>query len=171
MLKRYPARLALIAIVVAMCAACSSDGSPTEPGGIGTAPTDFSGQYLGSYNVIACSADPLFSGFCDGFPAGTNLPITLSLTQSHQDVTGTVSLGSLTGTFTGTVSGGVLTATAVMNDLQADGSGGTTVKVTLESWSTTITGSTLTGGFKVVFRVPSSSGSATLTATIQQLIR
>jgi hypothetical protein len=172
MLKRYPARLALIAIVVAMCAACSSDGSPTEPSGIGTTPTDFSGQYLGSYKVTACSADPLFSGFCDGFPAGTTLPITLSLTQSQKDVTGTVSLGSLNGTFTGTVSGGVLTATAVMNDLQADGGGGgTTVKVTLESWSTTITGSTLTGGFQVVFRVPSFSGNATLTATIEQLIR
>jgi hypothetical protein len=171
MLTRYPARLALMAIVVAMCAACSSEGTtPTEPGSIGTAPTDFSGQYLGSYLVTGCSADPIFDGFCDGFPAGTTLPITLSLTQSSKDVTGTVSLGSLNGTFTGTVAGGVLTATAVMNDLDS-GSGGTTVKVTLESWSTTITGSTLTGGFHVVFRVPSFSGNATLTATIQQLIR
>jgi hypothetical protein len=170
MLRRYPTRLALMAIVVAMCAACSGSTSPTEPDAIGTAPTDFSGQYLGSYLVTACNADPIFGAFCDGFPAGTTLPITLSLTQSNKDVTGTVSLGSLTGTFTGTVSGGVMTATAVMNDLAAD-SGGTNVKVTLESWSTTITGSTLTGGFNIVFRVPSLSGNATLTARIEQLIR
>jgi hypothetical protein len=171
MLKRYPARLALMAIVVAMCAACSSDGSPTEPGGggIGTAPTDFNGQYLGSSKVTACSADPIFSGFCDDVPAGTVLPMTLSLTQSANNVTGTVTLADLHGTFTGTVSSGVLNATAVMEDLE--GEGVTTVKVTLENWSTTITGSTLTGGFKVVFRVPSFSGNATLTATIQQLIR
>ena len=120
--------------------------------------------------MTSCSADPLFDGFCGGFPAGTTLPITLSLTQSNKDVTGTVSLGSLTGTFTGTVSGGVMTATAVMNDLDS-GTGGTTVKVTLENWSTTMTGSTLTGGFNIVFRVPSFSGSATLTARIEQLIR
>jgi hypothetical protein len=169
MLKHYPARLALTAIVVAMCAACSSDGSPTDPGGIGTAPTDFSGQYLGSSKVIACSADPIFSGFCDDVPTGTRLPMTLSLTQSQNNVTGTVTLADLSGTFTGTVSNGVLTATAVMQDLE--GEGVTTVKVTLENWSTTITGSSLTGGFKVVFRVPSFSGNATLTTAIEQLIR
>ena len=117
MLTRYPSRLALMALVVAMCAACSGSTSPTEPDAIATAPTDFSGQYLGTYLVTSCSADPVFGSFCGGFPAGTTPPITLSLTQSLKDVTGTISLGALTGTFTGTASGGVLTAIAVMQDL------------------------------------------------------
>jgi len=169
MLTRYPSRLALMALVVAMCAACSGSTSPTEPDAIATAPTDFSGQYLGTYLVTSCSADPVFGSFCGGFPAGTTPPITLSLTQSLKDVTGTISLGALTGTFTGTASGGVLTAIAVMQDV--DAGSGATVKVTVENWSTTFTGSSLTGGFHIVFRAPSSSGTATLTATIQQLIR
>ncbi|HUQ71574.1 MAG TPA: hypothetical protein VM165_18745, partial [Planctomycetaceae bacterium] len=89
--------------------------------------------------------------------------------QSQRSVTGTISLGSLTGTFKGTVSGNALTATAVMQDVPTDTN--VMINVTLDNWNTTLTGSTQTGGFKIVFRVPSVTGSATVTATIDQLTR
>jgi hypothetical protein len=129
---------------------------------------DFRGQYSGTYNVTSCTADGMFAGFCDGFAAGTSLPIVLSLTQSDSSASGSVTLGSLGGTFQGTVSGGTLNGTATINQ-PPDQS--LSLDISIANWSTTIAGNAISGRFTIVFRSSLASGSATLSATIVQLSR
>lgn len=163
------ARLALLTIVVAACTSCSN-GSPTAPPATTATFSDFSGQYSGTYRVKECITDGAFVDFCEaaGLPTGTTLPISLSLSQSQGTVTGSIMLGQIAGTFQGTVSGSTLNGTAVMTDLSNDG---VTASVSITAWNTTISGSALSGGFTVVFRLTGITGSATLTTTIVQLTR
>ena len=162
-------RLALLTILVAACTGCS-DSSPTAPPATAATFSDFSGQYSGTYRVKECVTDGAFSGFCEaaGLTSGTTLPIALSLSQSQSAVTGSIMLGQIAGTFQGTVSGSTLNGTAVMTDLSNDG---VTASVSVTAWNTTISGSALSGGFTIVFRLTGTTGSATLTTTIVQLTR
>src|SRR5262249_12402403 len=160
-------RLACAAVLLATSAACSS-GSPTKATAVTVA--DFGGQYSGTYHFSSCTTDGLFAGFCDvgGFTTSSSLPMTLSLTQTSSSVTGPLTLGSLTGQFQGTVAGSTLTGTATMNDFSSSGS---TLNTSVSNWSTTLTGTALSGGFNVVFHSPGVTGSATLTATIDRVTR
>jgi len=164
-------RLALATIVSVSCAGCSSNDalSPTASSTTGGgAPSDFQGQYSGTYRVNDCVADGIFVGFCEGsgLTAGATPPISLSLTQNQSAVSGTVLLGSVTGTFQGTVSGNTLSGTAVMANITDQD---VTVSSTIPTWNTTLSSSGLSGGFTVVFRVAGQTGSATMTTTIVQL--
>ena len=160
-------RPGLAAFVIAICAGCSNS-SPTAPAT--EPPADFQGQYSGTYRVTKCIDEGIFVGFCDGagFTAGETLPIALLLTQNQNAASGSVMLGSVSGTFLGTVTGTTLSGTAVMNDVSTEG---ITLSTAITSWNTTIAGSALTGGFTVVFRTPATTGSATLTNTIARLTR
>ena len=115
-----------------------------------------------------CLTDGIFVGFCEpsGLTPGKTLPISLSLTQNQSAVSGTVLLGSVTGTFLGTGSGSTLTGNAVMTDITDQD---VTVSSTIPTWNTTLSSSGLSGGFTVVFRVAGQTGSATMTTTIVQL--
>ena len=159
-------RLALLTIVVAACTGCSNKSPTAPPATVGSL-SDFSGQYSGTYRVKECVTDGAFFGFCEaaGLPPGTTLPIALSLSQNQGTVTGSVMLGQIAGTFQGTVSGSTLNGTAVMTDPSNEG------VMTITAWNTTISGSALSGGFTLVFRVTGTTGSATLTTTIVQLTR
>jgi hypothetical protein len=167
---RNRTRLAMIAVVLYACAACSEGGSPTAAAGTtgGTAPSDFSGLYSGTYRVTNCTTDGLFGGFCEGLTSDTALPIVASFNQNQSTITGTVTLGSLTGTFQGTVSGNTLTGTAVMTDLSDSG---VVMKTSITAWSTTISGNALSGEFTIVLTSPAVPGSATLKASLVQLTR
>jgi hypothetical protein len=57
---------------------------------------DFQGTWTGNYIVISCTAteDWEDAGFCGTFPQGSNLPINMALTQTDDNVSGTVNLGS-----------------------------------------------------------------------------
>jgi hypothetical protein len=166
--KHNITRLAL-AIVAVVCAGCGSTDplSPTTASPIG-APSDFQGQYSGTYRVNDCVADGIFVGFCEasGLTPAATPPISLSLTQNQSAVSGTVLLGSVTGTFLGTVSGSTLDGTGVMTDVT---NAGVTVSSAIPTWRTTLSGSGLSGGFTVVFHVAGQSGAATMTSTIVQL--
>src|SRR4030095_16373012 len=125
-------RLAFIAVLVGFTAACTGS-SPTKATAVTLA--DFHGQYSGTYSVSSCSADGLFTGFCDGFPSSMTLPIALTVTQTESTVSGTITLGALNGTFQGTVTGGTLSGTATMME-PSDAS--MSLSVTVANWSTTI---------------------------------
>lgn len=74
------------------------------------------------------------------FPTGTSLPIALDLTQSGSTVSGTISLGQITGVVTGSVrSSGLLTLSGIAR------SG--TATATLTYWDTRAAGSTMDGFF------------------------
>lgn len=164
-------RLALVTVLVAVSAGCSSSDplSPTAASttGGGTL-SDFQGQYTGTYRVNDCVEAGFFTGFCEGtgLVAGVTPPITLTLTQNQTAVSGDVLLGQIAGTFLGTVSGSTLTGTAVMTDITEQG---VTLSTKISAWKTTLSSSGLSGGFTIVFSVPGESGNATLTNTIVQL--
>ncbi len=161
-------RLALALAILTIATGCTSSHSPTSATTATIA--DVHGQFSGTYQVANCVADGGFTGFCEGagFTAGTTLPISMALTQNGSSVSGSVTLGSLTGTFQGTVSGGTLTGTATMTTPPNDGF---TLNLSIANWNTTLTGDSFKGGFSLIFSTPSLSGSATLTATITQLSR
>ena len=164
-------RLALVSLLVTVCAGCSSSDtlSPTAASSsTGGALSDFQGQYAGTYRVDTCVEAGIFAGFCEGaeLTAGQTPPISLSLTQNQSAVSGNILLGSITGTFLGTVSGSTLTGTAVMTDITEQD---VTLSTKISTWKTTLSASGLSGGFTIVFSVPGENGSATLTNTIVQL--
>jgi hypothetical protein len=163
-------RLALVCLLVTVCAGCSSSDtlSPTASSTTGGAISDFQGQYTGTYRVDTCVEEGFFAGFCEGtgLVAGATPPISLTLTQNQGAVSGNVLLGQITGTFLGTVSGSTLTGTAVMTDItEQDG----TLSTKISTWKTTLSSSGMSGGFTIVFSVPGQNGNATLTNTIVRL--
>ncbi|MEZ5288128.1 MAG: choice-of-anchor D domain-containing protein [Vicinamibacterales bacterium] len=105
----------------------------------------FGGTWVGSYVVERCdgtgSVQDVFCSQNRGlFPAGSTLPIAMSLTQDGASVAGSFSLGQVTGSATGTVNAaGVLT-------LQGSAASGT-LSITLTSWASRINGSSMEGNF------------------------
>jgi hypothetical protein len=104
---------------------------------------NWSGNYIvercdgaGSIQDVLCSAP---SGSRPGgvFPVGTSLPITLTLNQSGNSVTGTFALGTVRGVATGVVTNGLLT-------LQGTATGGTLTAV-ITHWSTRAQGNVMDG--------------------------
>jgi hypothetical protein len=156
--------------VAALCAACAENGSPTGAGSVsGGTVADFAGQFSGTYRVTRCTDDGVFLGSCDASGLTTEtLPIALGLSQNQSTVTGTVTLGSLSGAFTGTASGSTLTGTATLNEVTDQGA---TLTTSITSWNTSLSGNRLAGEFDVILRAPASPGSVTLNATIEQLSR
>lgn len=109
-----------------------------------TGPT-FQGTWSGRYVVERCdgtgSAQDYFCSNNRGFyPPGTNLPISISLTQNGTSVAGTVSFGQVTGVMNGSVTGG---GTLV---LQGNATSGT-LSLSLSSWNTTASGNSMSGSF------------------------
>ena len=115
--------------------------------GTAVAVSSFSGSWSGTYVVercdgpgsiqdILCSAP---SGSRPGgiYPVGTSLPITLTLVQNGNNVTGTFALGNVRGVATGVVTNGLLT-------LQGTATGGTLTAV-ITYWSTRATGNVMDG--------------------------
>ena len=160
-------RLTLILLIVSVAAGCSGSGSPV--GVNQAAVADVRGQYSGTYRLTGCVDDALFVGFCAGAPpAGTTAPIALTLTQNQSAVSGTVVLGSVSGTFQGTVAGATLTGAATFPNTTSEG---ITIVTAISGWNATVSGNSMNGAFNIVFRAESLTGSATVSATIVQLSR
>jgi hypothetical protein len=107
--------------------------------------TPFSGRWAGNYIIDRCdgtgSVQDLLCGARRGaFPTGTSLPINLDLTQTGSTVSGTLSLGQITGVVSGAIrSSGLLTLTGIAR------SG--TATATLTYWDTQASGNTMNGYF------------------------
>lgn len=109
-----------------------------------TAPT-FQGNWAGRYIVERCDGtgsvqDYFCSANRGAYPVGTDLPITLSLTQNASAVTGSLSLGSVTGSVNGSVNAN---GTLILSGTATSG----TSAAQLTSWATTVSGSTMSGNF------------------------
>lgn len=107
--------------------------------------TPFSGRWSGTYIIDRCdgtgSVQDLLCGASRGaFPTGTSLPMTLDLTQNGATVSGTLSLGQITGVVNGAVrSSGLLTLSGIAR------SG--TATATLTYWDTRASGGVMDGFF------------------------
>jgi hypothetical protein len=152
----------LLAIAVSAC----HGESPTAPASI----VNFQGQYSGRYTVTACTET--VAGACtgSGFTNGAIFPITLSLTQTQSNVTGSMTLGGARGPFTGVVQpAGNLTGTASMDPFA---NAGLTIVMNVTDWNTTLTGSSLNGTFTLTIVYSGTTNAVqTVKATIAQLVR
>lgn len=125
----------------------------------------FSGFWTGTYIVERCdgtgSIQDIFCSTNRGlYPVGTTLPISMTLTQNGNAVTGAFSLGTVPGPVTGTVSGGVLT-------LQGTAASGT-ISAAITSWSTTVTGNSMSGNISYNLTSTGAPGVATV---VTRLVR
>jgi hypothetical protein len=148
--------------LLVVAAGCGS--SPAQP-----TPFTWTGDFSGTYQITSCSDGPL-TGFCAGagFTVGAQGPITLSLGQNGTSVSGTVALGSLTGTFQGTATGKRLSGSAPMMPIT---SGDVQVLATIIDWSSTLSGNSMTGTFTVTFAAVGIAGNASFNASIVTLKR
>lgn len=126
--------------------------------------TPFSGRWSGTYIIDRCdgtgSVQDLLCGNARGlFPPGTSLPLALDLTQSGATVSGTISLGQITGVVTGAVrNNGLLTLSGVAR------SG--TATATLTFWDTRAIGSAMDGFFNFNATYSNIPGIAAVSARL-----
>jgi len=137
--------------------------APTVPA------TPYTGRWSGRYTIDRCdgtgSVQDLFCGTRRGiYPPGTSLPLTLDLTQVGASVSGTLSLGSVTGVVTGAVrSTGLLTLSGVAR-------GGTST-ATITYWDTRASGNSMNGYFNFNATYVDIPGIAAISATIGTLTK
>lgn len=111
--------------------------------GTAVGPT-FQGTWAGRYIVERCdgtgSVQDYFCSSRGAYPPGTDLPISMTLTQTGSAVSGVLSLGQVTGVVNGTVTaGGTMVLQGTVTSGQSSGQ--------LTSWATTVNGSSMTGNF------------------------
>lgn len=128
----------------------------------------FQGNWSGRYVVERCdgtgSVQDYFCSSRGFYPPGTSLPISLSLTQNGNAVSGTLSLGSVTGVVNGTITAGgtmVLQGTATSGQSSAQ----------LSSWSTTVTASSMDGSFTYNAGVTGIPGVAVVVSRLSGVTR
>lgn len=144
----------------------SSSTTPTSP-----SVPDYQGQWNGDFTVSSCTGTGIFAGppaFCNAFPSGTALAMRLTLSVVGTQVSGTGTFGSVS-----IPVGGV-----IGNDgrLLLSGSGGVVVQnlsvtLTLTNWSTTASGTSMTGSWSASWTTTQGSGSATTSHTIRTLTK
>lgn len=130
--------------------------------------TPFAGAWSGTYRIDSCQGagsaqDLLCSAPSAGrpgglYPPGTLLPMTLSLEQSGESVTGTLALGELTGPVTGVVANGLLTLRGTV------GSG--SLRVTTAHWSSRVVGRAMDGVAAYDVTLPGFPGTGVLVTTL-----
>jgi hypothetical protein len=161
-----------LTVAIVLLGACGR-GSPTAPAS--SSLPNFQGQFVGSYVINSCNETGVFfSGFCAGSSSNTGtFPLELSLVQNQTAISGTVILsrggGSpIRGPFQGTVqSSGHLTGSATLEPLMLFG----TINRDITVWDTTIVGNSLNGGFTLVHRSTTETGTMTVTASLLQMAR
>ncbi|MGD9902594.1 MAG: choice-of-anchor D domain-containing protein [Vicinamibacterales bacterium] len=125
----------------------------------------WSGQYrVGTCNGTGSNQDYFCSSNRGAFPPGSVLPIALSLTQSGSSVSGTISFGQVTGVVTGSINA------AGNLVLQGTATGGQ-VSVSLSSWLTTVSGTSMTGAFTYNAGLNGVPGVAVVTSTLSGVTR
>ena len=159
------ARLVMAALVCVVAAGCEDSGT-SGPTGV-TTTAQVQGTWNGDYTVTACN-DQTAPGFCPEFvPVGTVLPIRIVLTQTGEQLSGTVELGSLIIPVSGTVNGSrvVLTGSVTMD---VEGFSTTTALV---NWDTVVSGSNMTGGWRTTFSIVGLPGSAFVENSIRTVTK
>ena len=161
--------LILVASTAMLVTSCSGGDGPT------TAPTppvpNYQGQWTGDYSITGCSGTGVFAvspAFCDTFRVGTVLPLTLTLTQSGSQVTGTANFGNIVMPVSGPVaSDGRLLLNGTMTLVQ----GSANLNTSLQNWGTALSGTSMNGNWGQVWSTNSGSGLANTTNAIHVLTK
>lgn len=154
---RRTATLAAVLFVVSLMEGCRSPTTPTP------VIPNVAGRWSGQHVIARCSDTLQFQGFCAAFnsPPGASRPMTLTLTQSGDQLSGTIGLGSSSGTVSGVINFSgqmILNGTYVNNQT-----------FTIRDWSTAVSGGNMTGGWSETVTLSGLTGSATIDRQIQVL--
>lgn len=116
------------------------------------APLSFTGTWRGRIQSQSCTSQgSAFAGLCSGGLADS---LTLILTQNGATVTGSINVGgAIAPNAAGTATGNRLSISGIAPNYNG-------FNVSYEGWATTITGTSMTGGFSIRFFFPSVPGSA-----------
>ena len=124
----------------------------------------FSGTWTGAHTITACngtgSAQDLICSAARGSnKVGSSLNFSTTLNQSGNLVTGTANLGGITGPVTGTVTNNTLTLAGTLTS-----AGGYSLVIT--GWSTTVSGSSMTGTVNYTLTFQGVPGFAGIVASV-----
>ena len=162
---RYAIALVWIALLTV---ACGDDGPATPPTPV---VPNFQGQWTGSYDITGCSGTGVFAtppAFCDTFSIGSTFPLTLTLTQTGTQVTGTAQFGNFTMPVSGPIAADgrlLLTGTGVLVQ------GSITINVSLAKWATVVSGTSMAGNWEQVWTTNIGVGVANTAHGIRVLTK
>jgi hypothetical protein len=150
-----------LAVALACMAAPACDNN-SGPSSVETV-AQVQGTWSGDYTVSGCN-DQSIPGFCsEAAPVGTVAPVQIVLTQSGQQLSGTVDLGDLPIPVSGTINGSRIvlsgSTTVPIEDFSAT--------VTLSNWNTAVSGSNMTGTWRMTISVAGFPGSVSIDNTIR----
>jgi hypothetical protein len=111
-------------------------------GGTGGPGTSVAGTWRGRVRTNSCSSDGAFADGCSQVPVISD-SLELILSQNGVNVSGTANVGGIRANVTGTVQG---TRLVLSGSTVQDG-----VTVTYDAWDTTVSGTSMTGGFTIRF--------------------
>ena len=180
------AAIVLMSVLHVACGGGSSSTTPTAPTPTpsptpATAPPtipNFQGEFAGSYVITSCTeAGVFFSGFCFGSfsIAGGTFALEVSFIQDQMAVSGTVRLSRgggtpISGPFQGAIQpSGHLAGTVELPSVPFTGTPLYTRTIT--RWDTTITGTTLSGSFTIVYGSPTEPSTMTVEANLVEMVR
>ena len=145
----------LLPVLVLIASACGASNG-TEP----SASLAFQGQWAGQH--VATSCTPATSFFCTALPA-TPAPLTLTVTQTANSASGTLTLGSIVIPVSGAVTGGTLNLSGGPITVQNLGT------ERLVSWSSTVSGSSMAGSFS--WAIDGGPVTATVSSALQGVVK
>ncbi len=124
--------------------------------------SNFGGTWTGTYRIVKCDQAANFAGWCAGIGGvGAILPVALNLSQSgnsRDQITGTVSLGSITGNTSGNVTGD---GRLILGGTFTNSISGTVFVVTIGGWDTRLAGSNgMAGGWAQSISANGFAGNA-----------
>ena len=114
-----------------------------------TVGSPFTGSWRGRIFSTSCAGEGAFSNFCRTNP-GIADTFVLTLTQNGSSVSGTIDVGGIVGNASGTATNNNL---AITGGYEANG-----VFTNYENWATSLSGSSMIGGFTIRFSL-SAGGS------------
>jgi hypothetical protein len=126
---------------------------------------DYQGTWTGTYRVRVCTEQGVFIGLLcrSNFPAGTVLPIRITLTQNAASASGTLELG----TIVNTISGGIFSSRRFVGAGGGSfGSGGITFNTTVGTLDVLSTATSMTGNIIFTITAVGASGNTYLEADL-----
>ena len=131
---------------------------------------DYRGSWSGAYVWRSCSASGEFDAIdaCEMFPVGSELPLSIRLSQNKDQTTGTLAFGDLMGDATGVVD--IPGRLALHGSMRYEVEG-ITVTITVDRWDTLAEGDNMSGKFRQVWTITGASGSMTTECEFRTVIR